>query len=339
MTRRGWALFAAMCVIWGVPYLLIRVAVRDFSPGTLVFSRCVLGGLLLLPFALARGGFGPVLRRWRWVLLFTVLELAAPWLALSDAETVLSSSLTGLLIAAVPLVGVVAAVLLGSDDQGGGWLRYGGLALGLIGVGVLLGLDVGDTSPRALAEIGVVVVGYALGPIILSRRLADLPSIPVVATTLLITAVGYLPVALTHWPDGVSWKSGWSVVGLGSICTALAFVLFFALIAEIGPARATVITYVNPAVAVLLGILLLGEDFTVGIAIGFPLILVGSVLAARRGAPVDAVPEVALADPLCGDETDQSSRTKPPGVANVAATSPRSSTSEPSQVTSTPSSG
>jgi drug/metabolite transporter (DMT)-like permease len=339
MTRRSWALFAAMCVIWGVPYLLIRVAVRDFAPGSLVFARCALGGLLLLPFAGGRAGFAPVLRRWRPVLVFTALELAGPWLALSDAERVLSSSLSGLLIAAVPLVGVIVAALLRSDDRDGGWLRYAGLLLGVVGVGVLLGLDVGQTSGRALLEIGVVVVGYAIGPVIMARRLADLPSIPVVATCLLLTAVGYLPFAVTHWPADVSGKAVWSVLALGTICTALAFVVFFALIADIGPSRATVITYVNPAVAVLLGVLLLNERFTVGIAVGFPLILVGSVLAARRTAPVDSVPEAAIADPLCAEPADQSSRTSPDGVANLAATSPRSSSDGSSQVTSTPSSG
>jgi drug/metabolite transporter (DMT)-like permease len=288
MTRRSWALFAAMCVIWGVPYLLIRVAVRDFDPGTLVFARTAVGGLILVPFALAAGGFGPILERWRPLLLFTVIEIATPWLLLSDAERVLTSSLAGLLLAAVPLVGVVVARVARTEDRGGGVLRYTGLALGLIGVVVLLGVDVGHVTAGALFEMAGVAVGYAVAPVILTRRLADLPSIPVVASALLLTAVGYLPYAAFHWPSSIAANVMWSVVGLGVICTALAFVLFFALIAAIGPARATVITYVNPAVAVLLGVLLLDEPFTLGIAIGFPLILVGSVLAARRR------PDVAL---------------------------------------------
>src|SRR3954453_1325583 len=129
MTRRSWALFAAMCVIWGVPYLLIRVAVRDFSPGALVFVRTAIGGLVLLPFAIRAGGFGPVLRRWRPLVAFTVIEVAVPWLLLSDAEQHLSSSLSGLLVAGVPLVGVVVAHAIGSDDRGGGAVRYLGLLL------------------------------------------------------------------------------------------------------------------------------------------------------------------------------------------------------------------
>jgi len=335
MTRRSWALFAAMCVIWGVPYLLIRVAVRDFSPGTLVFARTALGALVLLPFAFARGGLRPVLARWRPLLAFAVIELAIPWLLLSDAERALSSSLSGLLVAAVPLVGVVVARIAGSDDRGGGALRYAGLLLGLVGVVLLLGLDVGQAHARALGEMAIVVVGYAVAPVIMARRLSDLPSIPVVTVALSVTALGYLPYAVTHWPAHVTAKVAWSVVTLGLVCTALAFVLFFALIAAIGPARATVITYVNPAVAVLLGVVLLGENFSLGIAIGFPLILLGSVLAARTGhggepAVADAaVPEGAIA---------QSTETSPDGVANTAASTPVSSAGVV-QCTSMPSSG
>ncbi|HVU93340.1 MAG TPA: DMT family transporter [Jatrophihabitans sp.] len=292
MRRRSWALFAAMCVIWGIPYLLIRVAVRDFPPPVLVFGRTAIGGLVLLPFALANGGFAPVLRRWRPLLAFTVIEIALPWLLLSDAETKLSSSLSGLLVAAVPLVGVVVAYVTRSEDAGG-WVRYTGLLLGLAGVVVLLGLDFEHVTARALVEMLAVAVGYAVAPVIMSRKLADLPSFPVIAASLLLTAVGYLPFAVPRWPSSIGAKEGWSVVGLGVGCTALAFVVFFALIADIGPARALVFTYVNPAVAVLLGVLLLNEPFTTGIAVGFPLILVGSVLAARHPSPASAPAEPA----------------------------------------------
>jgi drug/metabolite transporter (DMT)-like permease len=342
MTRRSWALFAAMCVIWGVPYLLIRVAVRDFSPGTLVFARTAIGGLVLLPFAFSNGGLGEVLRRWRWLVTFTVIEIVIPWLMISDAERVLSSSLTGLLVAAVPLVGVVVARVAGVDEQGGGWLRYLGLLLGLAGVVLLLGLDVGQVGVGALLEMALVAVGYATAPVIMARRLSDLPSIPVVAASLLLSAVGYLPYAVLNWPDSISAKAAWSVAGLGVICTALAFVVFFALIAAIGPARSTVITYVNPAVAVLLGVLLLDEKFTLGIAIGFPLILAGSVLATRRviagpeTAGCEAGPEAVLAETVA---PPQSTRTSPPGVSKIAATTPVSPSNGDSHSTSMPSSG
>jgi drug/metabolite transporter (DMT)-like permease len=300
MSRRNWLLFAAMCVLWGIPYLLIRVAVRDIAPGTLVFLRTAIGGLVLLPLALSRGGYRQVVRRWRPLVAFTVIEVAIPWLFLSDAETRLSSSLSGLLIAAVPLVGVLVARVLGTDDRVGP-LRLLGLGLGVVGVGMLVGLDFGALHAWPLIEVAVVVVGYAVAPVIMARTLADLPASPVVSSALLLTAVGYLPYALARPPRSLDAQQVWSVIVLGLVCTALAFVLFFALINQIGPARATVITYVNPAVAVLLGVLLLGEHFTAGMAVGFPLILAGSVLAARHGSAGEpAVPEAALCEPMTG---------------------------------------
>jgi drug/metabolite transporter (DMT)-like permease len=282
MSRRSWALFAAMCVIWGIPYLLIRVAVRDVSPGTLVFFRTVIGGVVLLPLALRAGGFGPVLRRWKPLLAFAAIEIALPWLLLGNAEQHLSSSLTGLLVAAVPLVGVVAGRVGGTGDHVDA-RRWAGLLLGLAGVGMLVGLDLGGLSLLAVGEVGLVAVGYATAPVIMARQLSDLPSFPVVSAALLLSAVAYAPYGLTHWPSHVAAAGVASILALGLACTALAFVLFFALIGEIGPARATVITYVNPAIAVALGLLLLNEQFTVGMGIGFPLILVGSVLAASAG--------------------------------------------------------
>jgi drug/metabolite transporter (DMT)-like permease len=318
MSRRTWAIFAAMCVIWGIPYLLIRVAVRDVPPGTLVFVRTAVGGLALIPFALARGGFRPLLTRWRSLLAFAFIEMAIPWLALSDAERHLSSSLTGLLIAAVPLVGVLVAVLTRSDERFEP-LQLGGLAVGLVGVGMLVGLDFGQVDGSALAEVLVVVVCYAIGPVIMARHLSALPSIPVACASLLVVGLAYLPYAIVRPPTHVPTQGWAAMAALAIVCTALAFVLFFALIAAIGPARATVITYVNPAVAVLCGVLFLSEQLTLGIAVGFPLILVGSVLGARKRNP------------------DQSILTEPLAVSNTAATTPvpsyggRQSTSTPSK--------
>ena len=293
MSRRSWALFGLMCLVWGIPYLLIRVAVRDVTPGFLVFGRTAIGGLILLPLALRAGGYGQVLRHWKPLLAFVVIEVAGPWLLLGDAETKLSSSLTGLLVAGVPLVGVLIARLTGSAEKVD-LTRGVGLLLGIVGVAMLVGLDVGDVQARPLIEVALVAIGYAVGPVIMSRWLSELPSIPVVSATLLICATGYLPYAIVRWPNHVDAKPLLSIITLGVVCTALAFVAFFALIAEIGPTRSTVITYVNPAVALVLGIALLGEDFTLGMAVGFPLILAGSVLAARK----KDVPDAAVAEPV-----------------------------------------
>lgn len=294
MSRRSWLLFAALCVIWGIPYLLIRVAVREVPPGALVFARTAIGALLLAPVAVARGALRPVLPRWRPLLAYTAVEVAIPWLLLSHAETRLSSSLSGLLVAAVPLVGIAVARVQGAHDPVDP-ARAVGLLLGIGGVVALLGLDVGEVRALPLAEMAVVVVAYAVGPALLSRHLSDVPAMGVVVLSLAITALAYLPVAIVDPPRELPANVAWSVLGLATICTALAFLVFFALIAAIGPARATVITYVNPAVAVLLGVVLLGERFTIGIAVGFPMILAGSVLAARRRvrAVAEAAPPVA----------------------------------------------
>jgi drug/metabolite transporter (DMT)-like permease len=284
MSRRGWLLFVTMGLIWGVPYLLIKVAVDELSPASLVFLRTGVAALLLLPLAAARGQLRPLVPHWRAVLAFTAAELAVPWLLLASAEQRLSSSLSGLLIAAVPLVGALLGWLAGSERLGPRQLL--GLLVGLAGVAALVGLDVRGGDGWALAQLAGVVIGYALGPFILARYLAELPGLGVTAASLALTALGYLPVAAVqlprHWPPA---KVISSVLVLAVLCTAVAFLVFFELIAEVGPVRATVITYVNPAVAVTLGVLLLNEPFTAGIGVGFVLVLAGSVLATRRSTP------------------------------------------------------
>jgi drug/metabolite transporter (DMT)-like permease len=299
VTRRGLALFTAMSVIWGTPYLLIKVAVEELSPVTLVALRTGIGALLLLPLAVGGGHLRPLLSKWRWVLVFTVVEVAGPWLLLSDAERHLSSSLAGLLIATVPLIGAVMALIVGGDDRLDA-RRVAGLLIGLGGVAVLLGLDVSSGDVGAVCEIGLVAVGYAAGPLIISHRLSELSSIGVVTAALAVTAAVYAPFAVSQAPANFpSAKVVGAVVGLAVVCTALAFILFFALIAEIGPVRATVITYVNPAVAVILGVVLLHEPFGVSIAAGFALILLGSYFATRRALPGQPAPsEVQPATPV-----------------------------------------
>ncbi|HEV7755497.1 MAG TPA: DMT family transporter [Mycobacteriales bacterium] len=301
MSRRGWALFIAMCVIWGIPYLLIRVAIRDFEPGTLVFARTALPALILLPIAWHRDMIRPLLPHWRILAVYTVAEIAGPWYLLSAAEEHLTSSLTGLLVAAVPLIGILAAFAVGHTQDRLDRRRLLGLAVGFAGVVALVGIEVRGAELVALGQVALTAIGYAVGPLIVARRLAHLPSLGVIAVTLGVAAVGYAPYALTHLPASVSAESAVSVALLAIVCTALAFLLFFALIAEVGPARATVITFINPAVAVLLGVLLLGEPFSVGIAVGFPLILLGSFFATARNRR----PAVAAGEDVCVRDTPQ----------------------------------
>lgn len=275
-----------MCVIWGVPYLLIRVAVREVTPATLVFGRTALASLLLVPLAAARGELRAVLPHWRALLAFAAAEVALPWLLLSSAERRLTSSLTALLIAAVPLVGAVTVTATGGDDRLGR-RRLAGLLIGIAGVAAVVGVNVGHVSVPALAEVAGTAVGYAVGPIILARWLNDLPNIGVIAVSLAFCTVAYAPVFALQLPARVpSGRVLASIVALALVCTALAFVVFFALIAETGPVRATVITYVNPAVAAVLGVAVLSERFTYGMGVGFALVLLGSYLATLRNRVV-----------------------------------------------------
>ena len=297
VSRRGWALFIAMCLIWGIPYLLIKVAVSDISPVTLVFFRTVIGALILVPLALARGNLAPALPHWRWIALYSAVEVALPWFLVSDAELRLSSSLTALLIAATPFVVVVLGRLTGSDDRFD-VRRLFGLVVGFVGVAVLVGLNVSVRDLGAAGEIGLVAICYAVGPLIISRKLTDAPPIGVVAMSLVLPAIVYAPLGLTHLPAAMPPPQVLLALGLlGVVCTALAFLLFFALIAEVGPVRATVITYVNPAVALALGVALLGEPLTIGAGVGFALILAGLFLATRR-AKRASPPVERSAEPL-----------------------------------------
>ena len=233
----------------------------------------------MIPVAATRGELRPLLPRWRPLLIYTVVEIGVPWVLLAQAEKRLASSLAGLLVAAVPLVGTVLLRVAGERNHLD-VANFAGLAAGLGGVGVLVGFDIHGAEVGSVLAMGVVVVGYALGPFIISRRLSDVPGNGVVAVSLALTAVVYAPFGISELPSRMpSDRSIASVVTLGVVCTALAFVLFFGLIAEAGPVRATVITYVNPAVAVLLGVALLGERFTSATAVGFVLVLGGSLLA------------------------------------------------------------
>lgn len=271
-----------MAIIWGIPYLFIKIAVGELAPVTLVLFRTVLGSILLLPLVIRRDAFRPLLPFWPWVLAYTVVEVGLPWFLLSDAERRLSSSLTGLMIAAVPLIGAIITWLTRGDERLDP-RRVGGLLVGFVGVGTLVGLNVSYRDLGAVVEVALVAVGYAAGPIIVSRRLPSLPSMGVVTASLVITAIAYAPLGLTHLPTRFpSIQVVTAVAMLGVVCTALAFLIFFALIGEVGPVRATVITYFNPAVALLLGVVLLHEPFTVGAVLGFALILAGSLVATRR---------------------------------------------------------
>ena len=289
MSLRGWVLFAAMSIIWGIPYLLIKVAVEGVSVPVLVLARTAIGAAVLLPVMLYRREWTQVLRHWKPVLAFAFFEMIAAWLLLSDAERRLTSSLTGLLIAATPIVVAVLDRFTGGERRMGP-KRIAGLGVGFAGVAVLAGPELAGGSAWSVAEVLLVSTCYAIAPLIAARYLSDVPALPLAAACLGVAAVVYALPAAATWPTEMpSTRVLLAIAALALICTALAFLVFFALIREVGPARALVFTYVNPAVALAAGVLILNEPITVWHLAGLALILTGSVLATRRS---DAEPAV-----------------------------------------------
>jgi drug/metabolite transporter (DMT)-like permease len=282
-------LFALLGVAWGIPYLLIKIAVGQLDPAMLVFTRMGLAAAVLLPVAAIRGELGPALRRWRPLVAFTLAEMIVPQFLLGSAEERLASSTTGLLIAAVPLAGVGVAFLLGRPERLAP-LNWLGIALGMAGVAALVGFAVSGSDLGAFGEVLIVVVGYALGPAILAKWMPGVPATGIMAIGTTLTAATYAPVvAATHgWPS--AWPSAsviLSMVLLAVVCSAGGFTIMAALVAEVGPVRATTVTYVNPAVALIAGAVVLGEPVTAWAVAGFALILAGCYLVAAR-TPVRA---------------------------------------------------
>jgi drug/metabolite transporter (DMT)-like permease len=310
LSRRGWLLFAAMGVIWGIPYLLIKVADGGVSVPVLVCTRVALGSALLLPAAVRGGHLGALKGHLRWLAAFTATEIVGPFALLSNAEKHLPSSTSGLLIAAVPIISALAAWLTGTGDRPTA-VRWAGLAVGLGGVAVLAGPGAGRAGTLPVIEVLLTALGYSMGPLIANRKLASLPPVAVNAVCLGTAAVLYAPFAALTWPHQVpSLEVLGALAGLGVICTAAGFLVFFRLIAEVGPARATVITYVNPAVAVALGVLVLGEHLTAAIGASFVLILGGSVLATRPGS-VPRPPQVREPpDPVVAEDSATTARSE-----------------------------
>lgn len=288
MSKRAWVLFALLGVIWGIPYLLIKVADDGGIPvPVLVWSRVVIGAALLVPIAIARrkpGVLAELRALWPWLLAFAVIEIMLPGGLLSQAERRLPSSTSGLLIAAVPVIGAVLSLAVGGERLT--LSRWLGLGIGFGGVALLAGPGAGHGDLPSVLLVLAVAVCYATGPFIAQRRLAGIAPITVNAICLTLTGMVCTPFAIHSWPHRMpALRVLASLAGLGVLCTATALVLMFALIKEAGPERATVITYVNPAVAVVLGVLVLGEPMTPAIGVSFALILAGSVLATGLRRP------------------------------------------------------
>ena len=281
MTARVWLAFIALCIIWGTPYFFIKHALHELSPVWVAWGRLVCASLLLVPVALWRGQLQGMVRHWRVILAFALVELAGPFYLIALGERWVSSSLAGILLAGVPLFVVIVSPLLGVHERVGP-RRLAGLGTGLLGVVALLGLDTIQDAHGWLgaAAILLAALGYAIGPLLVQKHLAGVDSLGTVAASVAVgAAVLTVPALFTVPPAFPSAVAMGSVVILGLMCTALGLLLFVYVISRAGAARAAVVTYVNPAVALLLGVFLLDEHFGAGPAVGLALILLGSWLA------------------------------------------------------------
>lgn len=285
MTPRAWALFAAVSVVWGIPYFFIKVALdADIPPTFIAFARVTLAALVLLPIAVRRGALRGLRRHAGPIALYAIVETVIPFTLISVGEQHVASSLAAILIATLPLIVAVMSVRLTPHDRPGP-MRVFGLLVGLVGVVALLGVDVAGKTDEMIgaACILVATVSYAIAPFVIERRLSDLDPIGPVAASLTIASIALLPAAILAPPDAMpSLQAFGAIAMLGVVCTALGLVLFFMLIAVVGPNRASVTTYVNPLVALVLGVIVLDEHVSAIAGVGLVLILAGSWLSTRR---------------------------------------------------------
>jgi drug/metabolite transporter (DMT)-like permease len=287
MTVRAWWLFAAVSIVWGIPYLFIKLAVEDLSPIWVAFGRIVVAFLVLLPYAWHKGALRGIGRHWKVLVVYSVIEICLPWPLIGFGEERISSGLAAILIAAVPLIVAVMAIWVDHEERAEG-ARLVGLVVGFAGVIVLLGLDVAGRPGELLGGLAVLLaaVGYACGPMIIKHRFRDIDPLGPVTASMGISALVLAPFAAFSTPESMpGGEAIMSVIVLGLVCSAAGFLLFFALIHAVGPGRATVITFVNPVVAVALGIVLLDEGIGLSAGAGLLLILAGSWLSTGGRLP------------------------------------------------------
>jgi len=297
VSTKGLILFSLAGLFWGLPYFFIALALESFSTPTIVFARTLLGALILIPYAALTGGLMRALRAWRYVALFAIIEMVGPWFLITESEKHISSGLAGLLIATVPFFAVAVLAIFLKDRKALRPRSLTGMVIGFIGVAALVGIDsfIGVVEPVYVLMVVLAAVGYSIAPIIANQKLQDVPSAAVIGVSMALVSIIYAPFSvggLGAELSNASVKSLLALVVLGVVCSALAFVIFFQLIKEVGPVKATLITYVNTAVALSLGILFLAEPITIGLAVGLPLIAIGLYLSGGTERKRD-IPETA----------------------------------------------
>ena len=298
MSRRSWLLLGLLSALWGGSYLLIKVALEDdMSPTVIVFARTALAALVLLPLAARAGALGGLRRNVGPILVLSVVQVGGPLLLNALGEREVSSSLTGILVATAPIFTFLLAFVLEGEERASGW-SLAGVAIGIVGVAMLLGVDLGGSGAALLGGLMIVLAsfGYGVGAWFVKRRVRDVQPIAMVgATTAVVAGAMFLPAALSAPEHAPSLKAGASLVALGVLCTALAFVIFYTLVSTDGPAKASLVGYIAPGFSIVYGVTLLDESFTVATFAGLVLILGGSWLAAEGGKLTAGGVDVATA--------------------------------------------
>ena len=291
MSRRAWFLFILVGFLWGIPYLFIKIAVdpdNGFSPAAVVCLRTAIGAAILIPLAMRQGQLGAAIRGIKYVAPYALLEMIGPWILIGTAEQKISSGLAGLLIASVPIWATIFASMRGDKTV---WhhKRLLGIVVGFIGLIAVVGFEsiAGSSDALSIAMVLVAAIGYSYAVMMVQGALPHVSGIAINAVAMAITAIFYLPLTIIQWPTHeISSEAINAIIGLGVLSTGAAFVAFFALAAMIGVARGSLVTYLNTAFAVVLGVIILDEPFTTGMALGLPLVLIGSYFASRK--PVEA---------------------------------------------------
>ena len=294
MSRRGWFLFLLTGFLWGIPYLFIAIAVdpKDgFTPAIVVCLRTAIGAAILIPWSIKQGSLTAALRGIKYVLPYAVLEMIGPWILIGTAEQHISSGLAGLLVASVPIFATIIASIKGDKTV---WhhKRLFGIVIGFIGLILVVGIESikGSVDPLSIGMVLLASLGYSYAVMFVQEGLPNVSGVAINAVAMAITALFYLPFSVAQWPTHeIGTKAIWSIIGLGVLSTGAAFAIFFTLTAIIGVARASLVTYLNTAFAVMLGVIILGEEMTTGIILGLPLVLIGSYFASRKNeVKVDA---------------------------------------------------
>jgi len=283
MSRKSLIYFGIVGVLWGIPYLLMKVAVEEFPPAAIVAGRTLIGAAILIPVAVYRKRFNGAVLGYKYVALYALMEMIGPWILISTAEKKIDTGLAGLLISTVPIFSTIITSMRG-DHSVWQFKRVFGIIVGFVGLILVVGIESlsGNSDPASIAMMILAAMGYSYAVIMITTNLPLVDGIAINGLAMAITCVFWTPLAIAQWPSSISFEPAMSLIALGVLSTAFAFILFFKVLAELGPARSSLVTYVNTAVAVVLGVVILKEPVTIGIIVGLPLVLAGSYMASRK---------------------------------------------------------